>query len=49
MMHSGTQERYGVVDSGELWIPRAELEGLERMAERRNYEPYRMFGTWSGV
>lgn len=32
-MHSGTQERHGVVDSGVLGIPRAELEGLECMAE----------------
>lgn len=32
-MHSGTQERHGVVDSGVLGIPRGELERLECMAE----------------
>lgn len=32
-MHSGTQERHGVEDSGVFGISREELEGLECMAE----------------
>lgn len=32
-MHSGTQERHGVEDSGLFGISREELEGLECMAE----------------
>lgn len=33
VMHSGTQERHGVVDSGKLKISREELERLECMVE----------------
>lgn len=32
-MHPGSQERHGIVDSGVLGIPTAELEGLECMAK----------------
>lgn len=33
IMHSGTQERHSVVDSGVLRIPKERREGLECMAE----------------
>lgn len=32
-MHSGTQERHGIVDSGVLDISRTELKWLEYLAE----------------
>lgn len=43
------QETHGVVDSGVLWGPRAEMEGLEHVAERGSYGPHTGLGIWSGV
>lgn len=47
-MHSGTQERHGVVDSGVLGVPRAGPEGLECMAEGVGLWPPQE-GSRSGV
>lgn len=49
-MHSGTQERHGVVYSGVLGIPRAELEGLECMAEGAGlWTPRKVWDLESGL